>query len=200
MTGHAEHTITAFYHHFRQLVASSLTNDDQTIGGEGFEVEIDETKLGNRKYNRGHRVEGVWILGGVERTSQRKIFLEEVEDRSAATLLQVISRHVLPGSIVMTDMWRGYSSLTRELGMEHRTVNHSVEFKNSVDGTCTNTIEGTNNALKIKIRPRNRVQGIEEHLFEFIWRRKHASDLWNGFLKALRDIHYTFADNDNVTA
>ena len=36
------------------------------IGGEGIIVEIDESKFGKRKYNRGHRVEGVWVVGGVE--------------------------------------------------------------------------------------------------------------------------------------
>ena len=36
-------------------------------------IEIDETKLGKRKYNRGHRVEGVWILCGVERTEARAV-------------------------------------------------------------------------------------------------------------------------------
>lgn len=193
MTGHSEHTISSFYGHFRYLVSSSLEEEDSVIGGESIEVEIDETKLGKRKYHRGHRVDGVWILVGVERTLQRKMFVVKIEDRTAATILDVISRHVLPGSIILTDLWKGYLKLTQTLGFEHRTVNHSLEFKNSIDGTCTNTVEGTNNALKMKIMPRNRVKdGIEEHLMEFIWRRKHAEDRWGAFIRALRDIHYTF--------
>lgn len=193
MTGHSEHTITNFYGHFRRLVASTLTTEDTIIGGMGIEVEIDETKLGKRKYNRGHRVDGVWVLVGVERTIERKVFCIEVPDRSAETLLAVIESHVLPGSIVMTDMWRGYASLGTHLGLEHYTVNHSVEFVNSLDGTCTNTVEGTNNGLKIRIKPRNRVAGsIEEHLSEFIWRRKHNGHLWAAFLDAIREIHYEF--------
>ena len=32
---------------------------DQSIGGEGIVVEINETRMGKRKYNRGHRVEGM---------------------------------------------------------------------------------------------------------------------------------------------
>ena len=31
-------------------------------------MKIEETKLGKRKYNRGHIVEGAWVFGGVERT------------------------------------------------------------------------------------------------------------------------------------
>jgi hypothetical protein len=36
------------------------------IGGPGIIIEVDESKFGRRKYNRGHRVEGVWVMGGVE--------------------------------------------------------------------------------------------------------------------------------------
>jgi hypothetical protein len=32
------------------------------IGSPGIVVEVDETKLGKRKYHRGHRVEGVWVV------------------------------------------------------------------------------------------------------------------------------------------
>jgi len=70
--------VTGFYEHFRQLVSSSLEVEDTMIGGEGIEVEIDETKLGKRKYHRGHQVEGVWILAGVERTPKRRAFLVHV--------------------------------------------------------------------------------------------------------------------------
>jgi hypothetical protein len=30
---------------------------------EGIIVEVDETKLGKRKYYRGHRVVKVWVIG-----------------------------------------------------------------------------------------------------------------------------------------
>jgi hypothetical protein len=193
MTGHSERTVTSFYGHFRRLVSSTLLEEDTIIGGPGVEVEVDESKLGKRKYHRGHRVEGVWVVCGVERMPSRKLFLVEVQDRSASTLISLISSHVLPGSIILTDMWRGYSSITEELGMVHRTVNHSVTFKNPIDGTCTNTVEGTNNGLKIRIVPRNRVRdGIDEHLMEYVWRRKHEGHLWVAFMQALRDIHYVF--------
>lgn len=53
----------------RELV-SQMVDEDTRIGGEGIVVEIDESKFGKRKYNRGHRVDDVWILGGVERTAE----------------------------------------------------------------------------------------------------------------------------------
>ena len=45
---------------------------DMMIGGPGIVVEIDESKFGKKKYHRGHPVEGVWDLGGVERTADRE--------------------------------------------------------------------------------------------------------------------------------
>ncbi len=66
-------------------------------------MEIDESKFGKRKHHRGHRVQGVWVVGGVERTADRKLFAVTVEDRSARTLLQIIVDNVAPGSILYTD-------------------------------------------------------------------------------------------------
>lgn len=111
MTGFSQHTITIFYTHFRKLVESSLEEEDITIGGPNIIVEIDETKLGKRKYNRGHRVEGVWVVVGVERTVERRVFVVAVENRNAETLNEIIRSHVSAGSIVHTDGWKGYSSL-----------------------------------------------------------------------------------------
>jgi hypothetical protein len=191
LSGHSTKTVSNFYGHFRKLVASALDESLQVIGGPGVIVEIDETKMGKRKYNRGHRVEGVWIVAGVERTEERRVFMSQVELRNKETLIGLISRHVAEGSIVHTDLWKGYASITTELGLEHKTVNHSQAFKDAETGVHTNFIEGTNNALKVQIAPRCRTSGcIDEHLLEFIWRRNNESDLWGAFISALRDIHY----------
>ena len=50
------------------------------IGGPGVEIEIDidESKFGRRKYNRGRVVDGHWVLGGMERISG-KCFLTHRE-------------------------------------------------------------------------------------------------------------------------
>ena len=184
-------TICNLRERLRQLVSDSVEAEDVMIGGDGVIVEIDETKLGKRKYNRGHRVEGVWVVGGVERTPERKVFLVSVPDRKADILTHIITKYVKPGSIIHTDLWKGYCRLSEMEEYEHLTVNHSQGFKDPTTGVHTNTIEGTWNALKMQIKPRNRVKdGSEEHLWEFIWRRRHAADLWGRFIEALRDSHY----------
>ena len=72
----------------------------------------------------------------------------------------------------------------------HWTVNHSKHFVDPVTLVHTNTIEGTSNGIKQNIAPRNYNKGsIDNHLLEFIWRRRHSDDLWGGFLRALKEIH-----------
>lgn len=184
-------TIASYYTYFRELVADSLNAQDFQIGGQNIVVQIDESKFGLRKYNRGHRVEGVWIFGGVEITQERKVFLVPVPDRNQNTLLQLIERHILPGSIIYSDMWKGYTNIESSLTMRHYTVNHSIEFVNSDTGIDTNTIEGTWSGVKRKIPVRKRTQSlIDLHLLEFVWRRKHKDNLWNGFIAALKDVSY----------
>ena len=192
LTGHSPCTIVKFWSHFRQLVSSTLLPEDVVIGGEGIIVEVDETKLGKRKYNRGHHVEGVWVVVGIERTSARKVFVVPVESRDGVTLRAIIEQHVAPGSIIYTDLWRGYSWLNNTQNYTHDTVNHSVGFKDNETGVYTNYVEGTNSGIKRRIPVRSRVkQGIEEHLAEFIWRRKHEGpNIWESFLAAVREIHY----------
>ena len=190
MSGHDSKTVCAFWKHFRQLVASDIQEEDTVIGGPGIVVEIDESKFGKRKYHRGHRVEGVWVFGGVERTPERKIFAVKVEDRSAETLIPIILRHIRRGSIIYSDMWRGYNTLN-QLGYEHLTVNHTANFRDPETGACTDSIEGSWGSMKSKIPSRNTVHDeIDDHLFEFIWRRKNADNLWNAFIDALINIYY----------
>ncbi|OBZ80186.1 hypothetical protein A0J61_11765 [Choanephora cucurbitarum] len=86
--------------------------------GSSIIVEIDELKFGKRKRFRGHHVEGVWVVGGVERTPHRHCFMVVVPDRSARTLLSMIEEFVLPATTVHTDCWAGYNlieSMGREL-------------------------------------------------------------------------------------
>ncbi|CAO3642787.1 unnamed protein product [Cunninghamella blakesleeana] len=89
----------------------AIPEEAQQIGGEGIVVEIDESKFGKRKNNRGHRVEGVWVLGSIEITNTRKIFLTTVNTRNALVMRECITRFVRPGSIIRTDGWAAYNDI-----------------------------------------------------------------------------------------
>ena len=106
------------------------------IGGPGIEVEIDESKFGRRKYNRGRQVDGHWVFGGIERVSG-ECFLVEVQcsaTRDANTLLPLIAQYICPGSIVYSDEWNQLSATT---GLAHQTVNHSLHFVDPISGAHT---------------------------------------------------------------
>jgi transposase-like protein len=197
-TGVSKDTICNWGNFFRELLAldiQSLPEIERKIGGEGIVVEVDESKFGKRKYQRGHRVEGVWIVGGVERTDARRMFAVAVENRNAQTLREVIEQHILPGSIVYTDCWRGYRDEDlAELEMQHSTVNHTNFFVDPETGVHTNCIEGTWSGIKIQVPYRHRTRSfVDGHLMSFIWRRRYGGAMWNRFLHALAEIVY---DND----
>lgn len=47
--------------------------------------------MGKRKYNRGHYVDGVWCIAGIERTKSKQSFVIPVEARNAEILNYVIT-------------------------------------------------------------------------------------------------------------
>ncbi|CAG8477413.1 4456_t:CDS:1, partial [Scutellospora calospora] len=97
------------------------------IGGKGIIVEIDESKFARRKYHRGRRVDSVWVIGGIERTEEKRVFLIIVEKRDKETIREIIEKYVEKGSIIHTDCWKGYIGI-EDLGIIHGTVNHSIYF------------------------------------------------------------------------
>ena len=49
--------------------------NQEPIGGQGVEVEIDETLMARRKYNRGRISLQVWVFGGIERERAKENLL-----------------------------------------------------------------------------------------------------------------------------
>ncbi|CAO3645206.1 unnamed protein product [Mucor hiemalis] len=109
----------------------------------------------------------------------------------------IITRFVKSGSIIHTDFWRAYNGIVEwEMDYQHRGVNHSEGFI-SEDGTHTNTIEGTWNGIKIRCFPRSRTRkNVPWVLTEFIWRRKHHGDLYNGLMTTLREVGFVRHENN----
>jgi len=138
------------------------------IGGLGKVVEIDECKIGRRKFERGRVVEGSWILGLIERGCPENYRLEICPDnkRDKDTLLSLIKKNIKPGTEIHTDCWKGYIGLEAE-GYIHKTVNHSEQFVDSVIGAHTQNIESSWRSMR-----RNLSRGgvhkakLDEHLCE----------------------------------
>ena len=138
-TGCSNRTIIDFYNFLQEVCCVTLEEQFEPIGGPGKIIEIDESKFGKRKYNRDKRADGVWVFGGIERdSSPPKCFFQPVTDRSAATIIPIINKWILPGTTILSDCWKAYSSLEQE-GSIHSTVNHSIQFI-SESGKHTNSI------------------------------------------------------------
>jgi transposase-like protein len=85
-------------------------------------VEVDEAKFGKRKFNRGRRVPGQWIVGGVCRETKEYFFVL-VDKRPKSILHQICKDFINMGSTIYTDCWKGYIGLDA-LGFTHKTVNN----------------------------------------------------------------------------
>ncbi|XP_038047285.1 uncharacterized protein LOC119721326 [Patiria miniata] len=155
--------------------------DKKKVGGEGKRVQIDESKIGKRKYYRGHQVEGQWVFGGIEEDS-RECFIVTVEHRDEATLLPLIQEWIAPGTTIISDCWKAYINLPK-YGYTHETVNHSKEFVNK-DGSHTNKIEGHWRQMKTNLSTHGRRKHhYASYLAEFLYRYKHKdSDIFKAFI------------------
>ena len=174
----------------RECCVSTIIDAGEAIGGNGVEVEIDESKFGKRKYHRGHRVEGQWVFGGREKYDKSKLFMIPVANRKAATLEKLIKKWIKPRSIIHSDCWKAYSKLS-QMGHTHVTVNHSKEFMNLETAACTNAIESEWHHAKLSM-PRYGVhKGLHAgYLAEFMWRRKyHNSDK---LLQLITDVNTSY--------
>jgi transposase-like protein len=176
-----------------EMIVSKFYSLFEKIEGDGTIVEVDEYKFGLRKYHRGRRVEGVWVLDAVERTIQRRIFLIPVINRKSTTLLPIFKKYVCNGSTIFTDCWKGYSDLDLKYA-SHGTVNHSKEFINSITGVHTNTIEGNWSSIKKQIPNRFRTESIVSlYLIRYMIKRNSLSNPFEEILKYLFYFLFCFA-------
>jgi len=180
-----------WYNFCREVCLQIIIQDSKKVGGPGKTVEIDESKFGKRKYHRGKRVEGAWVFGGIERES-RESFFEVVADRSAETLIPIIQKYIEPGTTIISDCWKAYSSLST-IGYTHLTVNHSKEFKNKETGAHTNSIESTWHALKLSLpRSGTQKQLYNSYFEEYVIRKRYletAEDKFTQYVNLIARVY-----------
>ena len=115
---------------FCSEVTDKWFSEQEAIGGEGVEVEIDETLISKRKYQRGRILGQIWLFGGIERISKKKFVIplnEEGDRRNKETLLPLIQKFIRPGSVIYSDCWPAYKDIS-DLGYTHHEINHSESF------------------------------------------------------------------------
>ena len=165
-------TVNDWLTYLREIQLEALVRSSQNkIGGPNCTVEVDESKFGKRKYNRGRVVEGQWVVGGICRETG-EIFVALCPDnkRDSATLISIIEQHVDERSAVITDCWKAYSQLEQQ-NWCHLTVNHSVNFVDPTTGAHTQNIENTWWQMKRNL-PSTHGGNLLLHFAQYLWRRK----------------------------
>jgi hypothetical protein len=157
------------------------------IGGANDPVEIDETHISRRKYNRGRNLCHFWIIGGISETTDQ-IFLTSSVFRTAEIMKKIIYKYVKVNTHIKTDQYKSYNWLDLSPDYIHSTVNHSINFVNPIDGTNTQKIERLWEEVKnLKRRRRGfKIDKIEDYIQEFIWRRNFLKPSLNKFFEVLR--------------
>ena len=178
-------TIAAYNKLCREICLSIVTDESSDeIGGPGKTVEIDESKFGKRKNNKGRIVDGQWIFGGICRET-KQLFLVSVEKRDKATLLLIIKERIKQGTTIISDGWAAYKTLKNE-GFNHQVVNHSKNFVDPTTGAHTQTIESLWWQIKRQLPDTySRHNQMYLHLAEYMWHqlRRDSNDLFVSFLQ-----------------
>ena len=117
------------------------------------------------------------VVGLVERDSGR-CWLQIVGRRDAQTLEQNIMKHVLPGTVIVTDAWRGYANVNQiNNGVyTHEIVVHAQNFIDPVHPEIhTETIEGLWMQAKRKLCYQSgTTRGLfPSYLSAFQWQKWH---------------------------
>ena len=118
-----------------------------------------------------------WMFGGIERGT-RQCFLKLVERSDAGTLLLIIEQFILPGSVIMSDLWAAYGGIDQlPQYCQHLTVNHTYDFVNPGTGAHTQNVENMWGCYKKKIKKSNGLntrdnERYTDYLQEFMWREK----------------------------
>lgn len=189
-------TVIEWTCYFREAVTTNIMETSERIGGNGIEVEIDESKFGKRKYYKGHKVTGQWVFGGREKYDKTKVFMVPVPNRKRCTLLPIIKKWINKGSIIHSDCWKAYDCLSKE-GYTHVKVNHSKEFIDRSTCACTNSIESDWRHCKVLL-PRYGVHLGQHYTYlgEFMWRRRNINE--DTFIKLIEVLNFNFHNNYQI--
>lgn len=214
--GVSQKTAWFMLHRLRLVLKTSTT--DSKIGGEGSEVEVDETFIGGKlknmhkaKQERYRALSGTAQFGGaggkavvvglLDRTA-RQIRAQVVPDVSRLTLQNAVLHHVTHGTNVYTDQAPAYQRLSQTY--IHEVVNHAETY---VRGRVhTNGLENFWSLFKrnlsgtyVCVEPFHLERYVDEQVFRFNNRATKENPLNDSdrFLLALSQVankRLTFAE------
>lgn len=184
LVGVHRNTAALVFTRLRELIAAH--QEREMLKAFDGEVEIDESYFGgHRKGKRGRGAAGKVAVSGLLKRGG-KVYTQMIEDCKRSTLLPIIKRKVVPDSVVYSDTFAVYDTLSIE-GYEHHRINHQEELVGE-DGRPINGIENFWSQAKRHLRRFNGVPKGSFHLFlkECEWRFNVGSP--ENQLRSLRNL------------
>ena len=134
LAGVHRNTAALFFAKVRAVIAAR----QERAMADAFDgpVEIDESYFGGRRKGRRGRGAGgkVAVFGILQRGG--RVYAQMIADCGRATLVPIVRRKVKPASVVYSDGWSGYDTLSVE-GYEHERIDHDAELVADGAGTST---------------------------------------------------------------
>lgn len=177
LAGLPKQTVLRWYRRIRVKASQELihTPDLFRFGGVGYPVQIDESVISKRKFNRGRLRRQQWVFG-IYDVNRKYGYVRLVRDRKRRRLWPIIRRYVAPGTTIASDEWRAYIGIQHMWGVNppyvHMTVNHSRWFVDPVTGTNTQAVESYWSRVKKMTRYAGTRRVIPELLDEVMWRER----------------------------
>ena len=149
------------------------------LGGNGGEVEVDETFIGGKARNMhvGKRQRRITGTGGKDKTAVMgfmerggKLRTVVVPNRRRSALQAEVRKHVEAGAALYTDALMSYEGLATDYA--HKVVDHAAQY---VDGRVhTNSLENFWSLLKrgvsgtyVSVEPFHLFRYLDEQMFRF---------------------------------
>jgi transposase-like protein len=165
---------------FKQIRSMLGHDDDTRLVGP---VEADETYVGGVRKGKGKvgrpsasDPTKTAVFAMVERDGGR-VIARVVPDTTAGTLMPIVTRYALPGSLVYTDEYASYNDLIIR-GYQHRRVHHKEKVYVGIDGASTNAAENFFSLVKGGIRGVYKHVGrkyLQSYLDEYSFRFNHRN-------------------------
>jgi transposase len=183
LIGVHRNTAALFFTKLRTLIARHQDEQLRQV----FDGEVDRRKYfgGVRKGKRGRGAAGkVAVFGLLKRGG--KVYAQMIANCRRATLVPIIRKRVKPDSVVYSDTFASYATLSAE-GYYHVRIDHEKHLIDS-QGRHINGIENFWNQAKRHLRRFNGVPKTSFHLFlkECEWRFNTGSASQQ--LKSLRKL------------
>ena len=172
-------TVNLFFRRFRRLVAADLRRRPVRMSGN-FRVAVDEM-CWRVDRESGRRV---WVIGAVELSPERRLFVAELPTRSAEDIARALDGVIPPLSLLVTDRLPSYNVVAEILSLRHATVRRFRHHRFRRRSVHTNAMEGSWPSVRRFLARRRRLP-LSESLAEFNWRVQNSENLWNAFMAVL---------------